>query len=885
VQADGARLVRLERMPPEAVTPWLYVLPFAASVAITCFLAVVVWRRRERIPPARDFTFWLMAQAGWAAAYVIELRAPDVASKLFWDDVQWLFSAPLLACGMTFILRSVDTKPSVVRWARLAALVTIGVGAIAIVAASALGSLRASARIEYWGDVPALLYDFTTLDLAVSAALYLWMVVPAIRLAQAFVAHASSHRRRTGILFVGMFLPYVVSFLAFTDIRVFGQRDPSPIGFSLGALLIYWGILRHGLFDIVPIARAAVLDAIPDAVFVVDVLDRVVDANPKARELVERAELVGAPAAEVVPGFSGLDVYGQRPAPSRVVHAGRTLVATVLPLADDVGRRRGTALVLRDVTELEKSNEVLETRVAERTRELSQATRHLADSEAKLRAVFDGVHTLIGLLDMDGNVLAANRTALELAGGEERVIGRPFADTPFWTHDGGERDKLLGALRDGRLGNTTRFETTHPGSGGELRVIDFVLTPFRDRTGRVTWLIPEGTDITDLRRSEAERSELRRRLEHAERLEALGRVASGVAHDFNNLLSVITGSAELLSLDLEPSDPRSALVADLRTAAASASRLTKPLLAFARKQGGGVATFEVDAQLEALAPMLRRLAGGTIELGVHLGARTSRVRMDVGEFDQIVINLVVNAQQALVNRGRIEIRTTLEDQRDPPPECVGSAAPPARYIVTTVSDDGPGIPDGLRAQVFEPFFTTKSGGSGLGLASVYALAVRAGGQICLRSSAGRGTAISVHLPLADAAGRSVPVAIEKPQRHLRVLLVDDDLEVRRTARRLLERLGCSVVQAENADAGLALLAAQQSFDVLFTDVSMPERSGTEVAAEALRSRPELKVVVMSGKAPSEEVERWVSENRAHFVQKPFSLDSFEQALARVFTGS
>jgi two-component system cell cycle sensor histidine kinase/response regulator CckA len=277
--------------------------------------------------------------------------------------------------------------------------------------------------------------------------------------------------------------------------------------------------------------------------------------------------------------------------------------------------------------------------------------------------------------------------------------------------------------------------------------------------------------------------------------------------------------------------------------------------------------------------MLRRLGGNGITLELTPGAASQSVRMEVGEFDQIIVNLVVNAQQALGERGRIEIRTSVEEQRMAPADCVGSPAPAGRYLVTTVKDDGPGIPEDVRKHVFEPFFTTKRSGSGLGLASVYALTARAGGQVCMHSSQGRGTCIGVYLPIAATVSAHPPVVSSGHGRlELSVLLVDDDLEVRSTARRLLERLGCKVVQAESADEALSVLAQAGNFDVLITDVSMPDKSGTEVAAQALRSHPHLRVVVMSGRAPNEEVDGWVAAGRAAFVQKPFSMASLERVL-------
>jgi PAS domain S-box-containing protein len=859
----------------------VYTLPYLLSFGATVFLVILITNQRSQSAAVRPFLTWVLAAAACTLGYLFELRAPDLSGKVFWDTIQWLPIPPLVSGIAVFAFRYAGEGRRA-WWVAQAAFLSTGAAVLAIVWSASFGELRKSARVEYSDAVPGLVYDFTGLDHVATAVSYTWLVVGVLRLWSARRIQRAGYRRQATLVLLGVAVPAAIALLAFTPIRILGQRDVMPLAFAIGSAFVFWGIYRHHLFDLVPIARVAVLEAIRDPVLVVDSFERIVDANRAARAFLSGQDLVGKQLGELLPSLSAADLDDET-ARGRMVRAHeRALVASLVPVPDENGRRIARAVVLRDVTEVERLNAELERRVAERTAELLRATEDLRESEAKLRAVFNGTNTLIGLVDVNGNLVAVNRTALTLVGATaEQVLGRPFAEGPWWAHDPEERRKLERALVSARAGATQQFETTHAVPSGEPRSIDFRLTPYRDEAGNVEWLIPEGRDITQLKETERQQGALARRLEHGERLESLGRLAGGVAHDFNNLLSVIAGNAELLVAELPADSPGLELLADIQKAATSAGSLTRQLLAFSKERPQEDAALELDARLSALSELLRRLIGSGVVLDVERGAPGAWARIGGGHFEQIVINLLVNAKQAMHERGSVRIVTSVRRHELAPEDSVGPFRGAGSYVVTSVSDDGPGIEPSVRDKIFEPFFTTKEDGTGLGLATVYALTTGAGGFICLRSARGAGTTVEVHLPQVEPARAGTTRAKATLTPGLRVLLVDDNPYVRSVLAKALERLACTVTTADGAEPALHLLADDKAFDLLVSDINMPGTRGTELARLALELRPTLRVLLVSADPRQEELRPWLDERGARFLQKPIPLEALQAALAEL----
>lgn len=862
------------------VAPWPMIVPNVVALCVTLLLALVVATYRSKSPAAQPFLIWTLAVGAGIIGYLFELRAADLSTKVFWDNTQWLPYPVMIWSVVSFTFRYSGEHARSPRIGPLAGATT-ALGVCLVLWAANTG-LRESAHIEFDNGVPALIYDFTLYDLLAVLLVYFWIGLALVRLWR-MQRGLRGQRAQTFLLMVGVAAPYFAGILAFTPIRLLGQRDPTPLAFAAGTLFVFWGIYRHRLFDLIPIARVAVLDAIRDPVLVLDHEDRVVDANPAARSLFAEQSLLGTRVDALHAALATLDLRSDDGRGRVIEIQGRTWVASVVAIPDEVGRRIASAVVLRDVTLVEQANLELERRVQARTLELANAAENLRASEAMLRAVFNGTNTMIGLVDTRGTLVAANRTALALAGvTEHSVLGRPFAEAAWWAHDPQEQAKLERAIAGASAGETQHFETTHRTPSGQVRTIDFHLTPYRSPDGEITWLIPEGRDITDLKESERQQAQLGRRLEHSERLESLGRLAGGVAHDFNNLLTVIGSNSEMLLQDLAGQSDPLELVREIHAASDSAASLTQQLLAFSRQRPREDERVEVDARLTQLSDLLKRLLGDGMHLTFELGAARAYAKIPAGQLEQIVINLAVNAKQATQDRGHLRIETALVQLETTPDEAIGVLPSRGSFLRVRVADDGPGIPPEIRDRVFDPFFTTKESGTGLGLATVYALTTRVGGVVCLRSGPGIGTTIDIHLPLTEAGALKEELQDTRRLRAgLRVLLVDDHPPVRQALTQALTRFGCEVVSAEGPTRALELLQQDRRIELLITDVSMPGASGPELAAQATDVAPHLRVLFISAHPASDAVNHWLTRRGASFLQKPIALQQLRSTIAEL----
>jgi two-component system cell cycle sensor histidine kinase/response regulator CckA len=383
---------------------------------------------------------------------------------------------------------------------------------------------------------------------------------------------------------------------------------------------------------------------------------------------------------------------------------------------------------------------------------------------------------------------------------------------------------------------------------------------------------------------EEEQGRLQGQLQQASKMEAIGRLAGGVAHDFNNLLTSILGNVELALMDLEPQHPLAAMLAEVNRAAQSAASLTRQLLAFSRKQIIEPRVLDLNELIGGLRQMFVRLLGESISLETSLATDLGAVRVDPGQFEQVIINLVINARDAMPGGGRLVIETTDAGDAEEPggqPEC------PVRgrgRVVLAVSDTGHGMPPEVMAHLFEPFFTTKSKdrGTGLGLATVYGVVKQAGGTIDVQSEVGRGTTFRVFLPrVAEAADRrgDRPVPDVLPRGHGTVLLVEDEDAVRALAVRILERLGYDLLVAGSGVEALAIATRhRRPVDLLLTDVVMPGMSGRELAAQLAGCHPETAVLYTSGYTEEVIAHHGVLDPGLRFIPKPYTPQALANAV-------
>jgi two-component system cell cycle sensor histidine kinase/response regulator CckA len=489
----------------------------------------------------------------------------------------------------------------------------------------------------------------------------------------------------------------------------------------------------------------------------------------------------------------------------------------------------------------------------------------LQRSEERYRELFESHPVAMAVWDpVGGTVLAVNDSAVRQYGYPRDEFLKLRIDQIVHADDLGRLSESLPRFSHGVDGAAAFRHLRKDGTEIEVEVTGHPL----DWDGRPARLVM-AVDVTERRQLEAQ-------LHQAQKMEAVGRLAGGIAHDFNNLLTAISGYSGLLLESLEADDPRRDDVDQIRAAAERATELTGRLLAFSRRGMVRPSAVDIHAVIGDLEPMLRRLIGEHIELRIALRAIEPYVLTDRTQVEQLVLNLVLNARDAMPDGGVLAIETEALEAT----AAWAQGMPPQVSVVLTVSDTGTGIADEVREHVFEPFFTTKSeGGSGLGLATVYATVRQAGGRIRLQSAPGRGTTVRIVLPVSPRPGGAPmvePGASTPGGAAARLLLVEDETAVRELLERILLRAGFDVTSAPDALAAMRLAAEPGGFDVLVSDVVMPGMSGIELARELRAKDPKLRVLMISGY--TEEAVGKVGPDGIDLLGKPFSADDL---IARV----
>jgi two-component system cell cycle sensor histidine kinase/response regulator CckA len=507
--------------------------------------------------------------------------------------------------------------------------------------------------------------------------------------------------------------------------------------------------------------------------------------------------------------------------------------------------------------------------------ERKRIERELAEREEKFRALIAYSSDALCLIDEEAVVTFASESVTRLLGWlPAELVGRPSLIELVHPEDLDlAHEEMARSLAS--AGEPVRSELRLRHRDGSYRLVGVVTRNlFGDPAVRST--VANIVDVTENRA-------LQQQFLQAQKMEAIGRLAGGIAHDFNNMLSAILGFAGIVRSELPPGDPLTADVAEVMTAAERASALTKQLLAFSRKQILAPRPLDLGAQLGDLEKMLRRLIGEDIEMVIVRGPELGHVRADPAQIEQIVLNLVINARDAVGSGGRITLETAnVEIDEDYARQHPDIAAGP--HVMLAVSDDGVGMERHVRERAFEPFFTTKAigEGTGLGLATVLAIVKQSSGHIHLESHPGRGTSFRLYFP------RSLEASAPMLDRVLRIvpargaetiLLVEDEVSVRAFASRALQRAGYVVLAADNG--GDALLLGEQHpgvIDLLLTDVVLPRLSGRALAARLQVIRPALRVIYMSGYTEDAIVQHGVLDDGTDFIPKPISLETL---LARV----
>jgi PAS domain S-box-containing protein len=519
-----------------------------------------------------------------------------------------------------------------------------------------------------------------------------------------------------------------------------------------------------------------------------------------------------------------------------------------------------------------------ELREAKARKARREAEAALGASEERYRRIVETTSEGVWVLDPDFRTTFVNaRMAALLGKRAEDVIGTPALEClhpeshAAWAEHVELRLAGLAAQADLRLQR----------SDGSVVWVLMESTPTRDETGRYEGMLAMAMDMTERRRLEDQ-------LRQPQKMEAIGSLAGGVAHDFNNLLSVILSYTNLALGELAEGEPLRDDLDEVRKAAERAADLTRQLLAFGRQQMLQPRVLNLSQTLGGMERMLRRILGEDIELSLLTSYKLGHVHADPGQVEQVIMNLVVNARDAMPDGGKVTLETS-NVELDAAYCSLHHGVKPGAYAMMAITDTGTGMDSETRERIFEPFFTTKESGkgTGLGLSTVFGIVQQSGGHIWVYSEPGKGTTFRVYFPrtdapVADARHRAPSIAPANVQGTETILLVEDDDQVRAIMRTILRRQGYNVLEAQNG--GEAFLICEKftaKIHLLLSDVVMPRMSGRELAERLISMRPEIRVLYVSGYTENSVVHHGVLDAGVSFLQKPITPDALLRKVREV----
>lgn len=510
----------------------------------------------------------------------------------------------------------------------------------------------------------------------------------------------------------------------------------------------------------------------------------------------------------------------------------------------------------------------------------SKADEVLWTATERLRAIEEAAPVGIIALDQNERITIWNRAAERLFGwSASEVLGRP---NPLIS-DSDDRQAEYVALQARALRGeaVSGIETCCQRKDGSPVTVNLSTAPIQDIDGHLCGIMCVLSDITEAKR-------LEHQFLQAQKMEAIGQLAGGIAHDFNNLLTVIIGHSKLV-LDRIPDRPDVAAdIEEIKKAGERASQLTRQLLMVSRKQQWVPQVLDLNQVVGSFEKMLRRIISEDIRFEIVAAPSLGRTKADPGQIEQLLMNLVVNACDAMPQGGTLTTATA-NVVLDSEFTRHHVTAAPGRYVSLTVQDTGCGMTPDVLARVFEPFFTTKgpTKGTGLGLSTVYGLVKQSGGYITVESTPGVGTTVTTYFPAVDdlvesAAGR--PRFVQTLDGTETILLVEDNADVRNLMRKVLERYGYNVLHARDAGEAIAIEDGYRgAIHLLVSDMIMPGLSGPDLAQRIVRRRPAIKVLFVSGYASREVIDHGVSSQNASFLQKPFNPETLAQKVRQCLT--
>jgi len=894
-----------------------YIIPLITAVTISIVLALFAWRRRPA-PGLMPFLLLLLSVAEWSLAYALELGSVHLTTKVFWSQVKYMGVAFVPLFWLTFALqytgRTKWLKPRNVVLLLIEPFLTL----MLVWTNHLHGLIWSSMGMETIASVSVRVSTHGAWFWVHVIYSYLLILLGAILLFKFIIRSSYLYREQVGAVLIGIIAPWVGNGLYVFHLNPFPNLELTPFAFTLTGIAFAWSFFRLRLLDIIPAARDAFIESMDDVVMVLDTQNRIVDLNPAAERVLghSKSEVIGQPATQMLSNWPDLipRFLNATEAHSETVLgegvSKRHFDLRISPLYDRHRHLTGRLFVSREITErkqaeevLQKAHDELEKRVQERTAELLRANEQLkqeieerAQAEEALQqslkmigrakreweSTADSLPQLIFLLDRQGFILRTNRTVERWNFGQVKnvkgwrlheLIHPTCNDSScyfeaFWSE----------AWESLPQGQSAECEAEDRVVKRYLRIQVNSVFPQTYRRGEETesFAVVVISDITERKQVEKEKAALEEQLLQSQKMEAIGRLAGGVAHDFNNLLTPITGYSQLAISSLPASDPMRNDLQEIQKAAERAATLTRQLLVFSRRQSLKPQVLNLNNIMLDIGKMIRRLIGEQIELVMLPGQDLGSVKVDPGQFEQVMVNLAVNARDAMLNGGKLILETS-NITLDQDYIYWHTGITPGDYIMFAVSDTGAGMTDEVKAHLFEPFFTTKEKGkgTGLGLSTVYGIVKQSNGHILFYSELGQGTTFKIFLPRVEEEITAIPRRDDlgyMPKGNETILLVEDEPLVRGLAIRVLREQGYNLLEAANGMEALSVAQehANEKIHLLLTDVIMPQLGGKELADRLKKLRPNVEVLFTSGYTDQAILQRGLLNPDFAFLEKPFS---------------
>ncbi len=526
---------------------------------------------------------------------------------------------------------------------------------------------------------------------------------------------------------------------------------------------------------------------------------------------------------------------------------------------EEQGRTAGLIGVMLDVTEIKRSKEALE------------------ESEARWRTVSENSGDYIMIADTEGRLEYVNRLSPGVS--EDEVIGRPITDFVPERF----RPEIMACIqRVLTSGAQDSFATDYIMADGEVRHFEARVGP-KKRDGHVVALTISATDVTERRRAEAETEKLKSALMQSQKMEAIGTLAGGIAHDFNNVLTVVKSLTGLMMNRVAPNDPLYEYIKPISESAARGINLIQQLLLFSSNRSSEPAVMSLNKAARDITDMLTHLVSENIAIDTDFQRDLWDISADRSRVDQIISNLVINSSEAMPLGGKLSIRTENIEKIDAKRREI-FGAPPGRYVCVTISDTGVGMGPGVMEHIFEPFFTSgKANGTGMGLAVVYGIVKDLKGLIEVESDLGSGTTFRIYLPATESHEQSSASETRSYRKAngdgRRILIVEDDMWVRRSTAMVLKDNGYEVFEAESAEEALALFYREKGrFDLVLSDIVMPGRSGLQLVSPLLDINPRVPVLLCSSHLDERAPIDQIMKRGLSYIQKPFDIPDLLQAV-------